>query len=74
MDNILFKYFENRYQEANNRLNLPNKFGPVITISRQAGCEAKKLASLLVDELNRETAHHPWKWVDKEVLEESARD
>jgi cytidylate kinase len=74
MDNILFKYFENRYQEANNRLNLPNKFGPVITISRQAGCEAKKLASLLVDELNRETSHHPWKWVDKEVLEESARE
>jgi cytidylate kinase len=74
MDNVLFKYFENRYQDAGGRLNLPNKFGPVITISRQAGCEAKNIASLLVDELNHDTDHRPWKWIDKEVLEASAKE
>mgnify|MGYP000979413270 CR=1 FL=1 len=74
MDNILFKYFENRYNEANNKLNLPKKFGPVITISRQSGCEAKKIGILLAAELNSSSKERPWKCIDKEILEQSAKD
>lgn len=74
MDNILFKYFENRYQEAQSKLNLPNKFGPIITISRQSGCEAKKIARQLVFQLNEQTEGKPWKFVDKEILEKSAKE
>ena len=74
MENILFKYFENRYQEASNKLHLPNKFGPVITLSRQAGCEAKKIATVLVEELNKETKNRPWRWIDKEIMEQSAKE
>jgi cytidylate kinase len=74
MENVLFKYFENRYKEANSKLNLPKKFGPVITISRQAGCEAKKIAALLASELNRSENCTPWRCVDKEILEKSAKE
>lgn len=73
-NNILFKYFENRYKEAHNKLNLPKSFGPVITISRQAGCEAKKVATLLTEELNQHTKGKPWTIIDKEVLEKSAKE
>lgn len=74
MDNILFEYFENRYKEAKNKLDLPKNFGPVITLSRQAGCEAKKVANQLVIELNKDNSGKPWTWVDKEILEKSAKE
>jgi cytidylate kinase len=74
MDNILFKYFENRYQEASKHLTLTPKFGPVITISRQSGCEARKIGSLLISELNSQTKGSPWHCIDKEILEKSAKE
>lgn len=73
-NNVLFKYFENRYQEASKKLNLPNKFGPVITISRQSGCEARKIAAVLASELNADDSDKKWKVVDKEILEKSAKE
>lgn len=73
-NNILFKYFENRYQEASKKLNQPKKFGPVITISRQSGCEAKKIAAVLATELNAQNPNVQWKVVDKEILEKSAKE
>lgn len=72
MDNILFRYFENRYREAKSKSNLPNKFGPVITLSRQSGCEANKIARQLIFQLNEKTHGKPWKLIDKEILEQSA--
>jgi cytidylate kinase len=74
MENVLFKYFENRYNEAQNKLNQPKQFGPVITISRQAGCEAKTIAMLMVEELNQHNKCKPWKFIDKEILEKSAKE
>jgi len=74
MDNILFEYFENRYKEAKNKLDLPKSFGPIITLSRQSGCEAKKIANQLVIELNNNNSGKPWSWVDKEILEKSAKE
>ncbi|MDA3894140.1 MAG: cytidylate kinase-like family protein [Salinivirgaceae bacterium] len=74
MDNILFKYFENRYNEASKKLSTPNKFGPVITISRQSGCEAKKIAMLLASELNKGDSSQKWRCIDKEILEKSAKE
>lgn len=74
MENILFKYFENRYKEASNSLNPNPSFGPVITLSRQAGCEARKIGDLLVHELNTKQPHKKWHCVDKELLIQSARE
>ena len=73
MDNILYKYFENRYKEVSENLKGPKKFGPVITISRQAGCDAVKIAKLLINELNS-ISNNKWNFIDKEVLEKSARE
>ncbi len=74
MENVLFKYFENRYNEAQSKLNLPKQFGPVITISRQAGCEARTIAMLVVEELNQKNKCKPWRFIDKEILEKSAKE
>lgn len=52
--------------------------GPVVTISREVGCPAKLLAAALTEKLNsmKHTSgkDHPWKWISKEILEESARE
>jgi cytidylate kinase len=52
--------------------------GPVVTVSREVGCPAKNFASLLADKLNSikkvHAKEHPWRWISKEILEESARD
>ncbi|MFA6403287.1 MAG: cytidylate kinase-like family protein [Salinivirgaceae bacterium] len=74
MGNVLFEYFENRHLEASNRLNPQKKFGPVITISRQAGCEAKMIGKLIANELNKNHPSCPWRVIDKEILEKSAKE
>ncbi len=74
MGNVLFEYFENRHQEASNRLNPVKKFGPVITISRQAGCEAKMIGKLVANELNKHQSGTLWRCIDKEILEKSAKE
>jgi cytidylate kinase len=74
MENLLIKYFEARIKnETENK-----EPGPVITISREYGCPSKILAGILVDKLrllDHETVAHPyrWKWIGREILEESAK-
>lgn len=69
------KYFEARIKsEGENK-----EPGPVITISREYGCPSKVLAEILVEKLqllDKETLNHPyrWKWIGRELLEESAKD
>ncbi|MFA5815660.1 MAG: cytidylate kinase-like family protein [Bacteroidales bacterium] len=75
MENLLIKYFEARIKnETENK-----EPGPVITISREYGCPSKILAEILVEKLrllDQETSLHPyrWKWISRELLEESAKD
>ncbi len=69
------KYFEARIKNENDN----KEPGPVITISREYGCPSKILAGILVDKLNsmnQGSAPIPfkWKWIGRELLEESARD
>ncbi len=52
-------------------------YGPVVTISRAYGCPGKIVAQDLALNLNKrivgsQTPH--WKWISKEILEESARE
>jgi cytidylate kinase len=71
----LSKYLQERYHETLAASHFP---GPVITISRQSGCPAKKVAVLLVEKLN--SSHikfdksFPWRWISKEIMEESAKE
>jgi len=51
--------------------------GPVITFSRVYGCEANRIARLLVNKVNERQftmKRHPWRYISKEVLEESGKE
>lgn len=71
----LSKYKEEWYKEDSAKHIFP---GPVITISREAGCPAKKIAYLLAEELSgmksKKAKDLPWRWISKEILNESAKE
>lgn len=79
MSNILLEYMRNRFSAET---AAPKKSGlhggPVLTISREYGCPAKRLAGMLTSALNRTEierfSKHRWKWIGKEILEESAKE
>lgn len=79
MSNILLEYMKNRLQREKSHSAIPvSKMGPVVTISREYGCPAKRLAGMLSSALNRiELENYTksrWKWIGKEILDESARE
>ncbi len=71
----LSKYLQERYQEKQSRQAFP---GPVVTIARELGCPSKALAISLIEKLNNSdykfSKKTPWRWISKEILEESAKD
>jgi cytidylate kinase len=74
MKNDLSKYLTDWYKEDLSKNIFP---GPVVTISRELGCPAKKIATRLTENLNTIEGHmkkHPWRWISKEILQESARE
>lgn len=62
-----FDYFDTRYRESILNKSTPND-GPVITISRQTGCDARQVAEKLVENLNARLGVPKWKWVDKDII------
>jgi cytidylate kinase len=75
MDGFLFKYLSERLPEKE---EAPRPLNPVITISREYGCYAKRIAELLCQKLLERSEHlelnQPWKLLTKEILQESAMD
>lgn len=71
----LSKYLADWYKEEPAKNIYP---GPVVTISRETGCPAKKIAACLTERLNTlkkdKSKDHPWRWISKEILQESARE
>ena len=71
----LTKYLDDWYKEDPAKNIYP---GPVVTISREVGCPAKTIASRLTERLNKlkreKTKDHPWHWISKEIMLESARE
>ena len=71
----LSKYLDDWYKEDPVKNIYP---GPVITLSREVGCPAKLAATALIKKLNsikRDRAKdHPWRWISKEIMMESARE
>jgi cytidylate kinase len=68
-----FDYFDGRYRDT--ILNKPSADdGPVITISRLTGCDARQVAALLVDDLNHKYGTNKWKWVDKDIIYAIAKE
>jgi len=70
----LSKYLDDWYKEDSAKNIFP---GPVVTISRELGCPAKSMACLLAEKLNSIKTplakDHPWKWISKEIMQESAK-
>ena len=79
MSDILFNYLNRRLKEAEGKdVAPPKEPGPVVTISRQSGCSARRLTQKLVDELNKRTREKEnfseWDYINKELLEKAARE
>lgn len=68
-----FDYFDERYRES--VLSGPaSEDGPVITISRLTGCDAREIAAQIVEKLNSKFSITRWKWVDKDIIYAIARE
>ncbi len=79
MSDILFNYLNRRLHQSDGAGGVtPKEPGPVITISRQSGCSARRLSEKLVEELNKRTADQKerkeWDYINKELLEKAARE
>lgn len=78
MDNLFLKYMgarEGKQEKPPGRTGTP---GPVITISREYGCHGKriaeKLAELLTAKSHASGENKQWRWISKEILEQSAKE
>ncbi len=74
MSDTLIKYFHDRLK----KVEAPNtKPGPVLTISRDFGCHAKKVSHELVERLNEYhlpiCARNTWHLLSKEIIEKVAQ-
>lgn len=77
MRGILTSYMKER-MERKERSKIIKEPGPVVTISRSYGCPAKIVAQNLALAINKriglsESRRH-WRWISKEILEESAKE
>jgi cytidylate kinase len=62
-----FDYFDERYRKS--VLSTPSfQDGPVVTISRMTGCDAREIAAKTVDNLNERYSTKKWRWVDKDII------
>jgi cytidylate kinase len=68
-----FDYFDSRYRES--IMNKPpTEDGPVITISRQTGCDARQVAENVVNNLNGRYGITKWRWIDKDIIYKIAEE
>lgn len=75
MGNSLLNYLNERLTGENNlNKNNPKNVGPVITFSREVGCNGLKLANLLALKLNTSNYLPKWKVLSKEIFYESAKE
>jgi cytidylate kinase len=68
-----FDYFDSRHRESILKKSA-GEDGPVITISRQTGCDARQVAENVVDNLNRKSESSKWKWIDKDIIYAIAKE
>jgi cytidylate kinase len=75
LENLFQRYLEESFRNPERKGQ--GSFAPVVTISREYGCPSKLIGQLLVKTLNN--LHPPgkeplWHFINKEVIEESARE
>jgi cytidylate kinase len=75
MENLLLKYMEESFQKTD--ANPTGRCNPIVTLSREYGCPSKLIGLMLVEALNRRRGNasaRKWRLINKEILEESARE
>jgi len=68
-----FDYFDVRHRQSI-LSKPPSEDGPVITLSRLTGCDARQVAGHIVDNLNRKGDTKKWRWIDKDIIYEIAKE
>lgn len=77
MKNLLSNYLT---QDDKKKIGKPQHPGPVVTISRECGCSAKRIATKLskiltgYNYLSETKTDVDWKWVSKEIIELAAQE
>jgi cytidylate kinase len=78
MENLFLKYMKERTGKKKNSGANFDELGPVISISREFGCPAARIANKLSIALTQKNiSQHknlPWRWISKEIIEESAKE
>lgn len=75
MGNSLMSYLNKRLlDETSFSKGNMNMAGPVITISREVGCNGLKLANLLASRMNAQEGISNWKVLSKEIFHQSAKE
>ncbi len=79
MDNLFLKYMRERTgRKKTTQGPTFESPGPVITISREYGCPgrriARQLSETLTDKNHSLGNNRDWRWISKEIIEESARE
>ena len=77
MKDFLHHYLEEEKQRNNGKIHYP---GPVVTISRECGCSAKRIATKLSKILtgynyqSETKTDVEWNWVSKDIIEIAAQE
>ncbi len=74
MSNLLLNYLKERDAARDALENKSNLGGPLITISREAGCDAVGLAEQIATRLNSRQNKTKWKVISKEIYQETAEE
>lgn len=74
MGNSLITYMNKRLKKESSFNKDTYALGPVITISRQIGCDGLRLARKLVSNLNQQSPLNCWRVLSKEIFYESAKE
>jgi cytidylate kinase len=72
MSDLLQQYMSKRLEEVSLR-DIKTGPGPVVTISRAAGCSSQQLSRALALRLNQISNFKDWQVISKEVLQDSAQ-
>lgn len=73
MGNSLIHYLNKRLR-MDSSIDRGQTAGPVITISREVGCNGIKLANALAAQLNKQRMQSEWRVLSKEIFYESAKE
>ena len=78
MENLFLKYMGSREGKKEKPQKQVVNPGPVITISREYGCHGKRIAEKLAEILTAKSEasgeNKEWRWISKEILDESAKE